>query len=355
MEWALGVEPTSKYLSFETAAAARKLVEQVMLVKPGESVAITADTNNDWRVVEATAQAVMAAGASPVVVWYQSRERAVIEPPGPVAGAIEQSDVWIEFAVAYLLHTEAYKKALAAGTRYINLTGMDADMLVRCIGRVDYPKVIEFGNTLSAIYREHDDIHLLSPAGTDLHCKLGERLVRQSGKLGDTPGEPIMLVGQVSMCPIEESIEGTLVFDGALWPPAELGRLTESIVLTVKEGRVTDISGGRQALVFKRWMESLDDPNMYRLAHFSPGFNPGVTVPTGRIVEDERVFGSVEWGLGSQGAHLGGLAWDAAGHTDGIVLNPTVVLDGKTIEKNGVYTHPDLVRICAELGISGYE
>lgn len=41
---------------------------------------------------------------------------------------------------------------------------------------------------------------------------------------------------------------------------------------------------------------------MFRLAHYSIGFNPGVTKPTGRIVEDERLFGCIEMGIGSQGA-----------------------------------------------------
>ncbi len=35
-----------------------------------------------------------------------------MEPPPPVAGAIRHADVWIEYAVAYILHTQAYKEAL---------------------------------------------------------------------------------------------------------------------------------------------------------------------------------------------------------------------------------------------------
>lgn len=59
------LEPRPEYLSFELALAARKLVEEVMLVKPGEHVVLTGDTSSDRRVLEATAQAVAAAGAHP--------------------------------------------------------------------------------------------------------------------------------------------------------------------------------------------------------------------------------------------------------------------------------------------------
>jgi predicted RNA-binding protein len=55
MEFTLGTEPAREYLAFELARGGRKLIEDVMLVEPGENVVITADTSSDWRVVEATA------------------------------------------------------------------------------------------------------------------------------------------------------------------------------------------------------------------------------------------------------------------------------------------------------------
>ena len=93
---------------------------------------------------------------------------------------------------------------------------------------------------------------------------------------------------------------------------------------------------------------------MYRIAHYSLGFNPGVTQPTGRIVEDERVFGCIELGMGSQGAQIMGKTWSAASHTDGVVLNPTIILDGVTMEKDGVYQLEPIIEACRELGAPGY-
>ena len=195
---------------------------------------------------------------------------------------------------------------------------------------------------------------MTSPAGTDLQSVMGGRKIRYSGKLADTPGEPIMLGGQISWSPLEDTIEGTLVFDGAVWPPRELGILRSPVKLTVEKGRVTKLEGGAEAKVLERWFASIDNPNIYRIAHYSLGFNPGVTRLTGRIVEDERVFGCTEFGIGSQGKHLGGPGWDAGGHTDGIVLNPSIYLDGEPMEQDGTYVHPDLIAACRELGVGGY-
>ena len=354
MELSLGTEVGDDYLRWELGASARKLVEDVMLTRPGENLVITADTSSDRRVVDATAEAAYAAGAIPTVVLYPTRKTAVMEPPPPVAGAIRYADVWIEYAVAYILHTQAYKEALKHGARYICLTGMDAMMMVNTVGRVRYDALLDLGKLLCEIVQKADKVEVFSPAGTHLVAFNQGRRTRQSGKRADKKGEPIMLGGQISWCPMEETILGTLVFDGALWPPAELGKLRSPVELTVRNGVVTGIHGGSEAKTFEQWLRSFNDPNMYRIAHYSLGFNPGVTQPTGRIVEDERVFGCIELGMGSQGAQIMGKTWSAASHTDGVVLNPTIVLDGVTMEKEGVYQLEPIIAACRELGAPGY-
>lgn len=355
MELLIGTEGRNEFLSFELAKSAKELVENVMLVKEKENVVITADTSSDERVVRATANAVYTAGAIPTIIWYETRPTPVIEPPKPVGGAVEKAEVWIEYSYAYILHTQAWKNSLKSGARYICLSGMDTSMMVNTIGRVNYTKMQELGEALRSMVEQKDEVIIKSPAGTDLIAHNRGRKVRQSGKLADTPGEAIMLGGQVSWCPMEETINGVLVFDGALWPPAEIGLLSSSPVkLTLEKGVVTKIEGGQEAKIFERWLASFDDPTMYHLAHYSLGFNPGVRKCTGRIVEDERTFGCIEMGIGSQGPQIMGKTWKSASHTDGIVLNPTIILDGEIIEKEGKYIHPELVRVCKELNLVNY-
>ncbi len=351
----IGMEMRDEYMSFELAKGAMTLARDVMLVKPGENVVITGDSCTDRRVVEAIAGAAFSVGGQPTVIYYPTAPNSCMEPYAPIAAAVEKADVWIELTYSYVMHSPCFRAALAAGARYICLTGMDVMMLVRTISNIDYGLVIELGETLQRHVQEADEVIVRSAAGTDLKGYNRGRRVRLSGKRATEKGYPIMLAGQVSWCPIEETIEGTLVFDGALWPPLELGRLSSPVAMTLKEGRVSDIRGGHDAEVFRRWMEGLNDPeNMYRLAHYSLGFNPGVTAITGRIVEDERVFGCIEFGIGSQGKSILGKEWAAAGHTDGIVLNPTIALDGKVYEEDGVYMHPEVRAICKKLGIQGY-
>ncbi|MFZ5753636.1 MAG: aminopeptidase [Bacillota bacterium] len=354
MELNIGIEPASQYLSFETAKGALKLVKDVMLVKEGENVVITADTATDRRVVEAAANAVYSIGAIPTVIYYPTAPNACIEPPKPIGSAVADADVWIEFTYSYIMHTPAWKKSIKNGVRYICLTGMDVEMMVKTITRVDYDLMIEMGEKLKEICQSADEVIIKSENGTNLKAYNRGRKVRHSGQKAIHKGYPVMLGGQVSWCPIESTINGTLVFDGALFPPFELGILRNSVKLELREGRVVDIQGGVEAQIFANWLKSFNDPNMYRLAHYSLGFNPGVTKPTGRIVEDERVFGCIEMGIGSQGAQIMGECWSAASHTDGIVLRPTIILDGVTLEENGIYQLPEIREFCKKLNITGY-
>ena len=82
---------------------------------------------------------------------------------------------------------------------------------------------------------------------------------------------------------------------------------------------------------------------MFRMAHICYGFSPNARL-TGDVIEDERVWGSTEWGIGylpAADAPPDGI--NASSHTDGICLNTSLWLDGVQLLDKGVVVHPDLV------------
>jgi leucyl aminopeptidase (aminopeptidase T) len=298
-------------------------------------------------VAYATAQAAFAIGARPTLLLYPTQPEAQMEPPPPVAGALARADVWIEYAVQYTLYTQARMAATAAGCRYACMSGMDVDMLVRTIGQVNYPKMIALGDELVRLIRAAREMRITSAEGTDLTAQLTPD-VFQSGCIAHEEGALIMLGGQVGHLPVEETIEGTIVVDGEIWPPGEIGILDEPVELVIEQGSIKQVKGKARAETYQRWLAGFGDPNLYRMAHYAYGFNPGVSKLTGRIVEDERVFGSITFGFGSLATRK------AASHTDCVVMRPTILIDGVEIERAGKYVHPDLVRLCRELGAPGY-
>lgn len=336
-----------KLYELELVHAARVLVEDMFKIKSGEVFIITADTESNDRVVNATAQAVYAAGGKPMVIWLAAPGGVgkAADPDLPIdalSEALRNADAWIEYNNKWLLYSTVFERALKNNDRlrYMNLVGMNEDMMVRLIGNVNRRILKEFMIKVMNMTKAAKKIKITTPAGTDLEfennpdhpfsCDYGE---------ADKPGIHY-LSGQIGWSPEFDTINGTIVFDGTIDPPLRM--LREPVTLQIEKGRVVDIKGGIEAVEFKKWLESFSDPNMFRLAHICYGFNPGAKL-TGNIVEDERVWGCTEWGLGYQSkedAPPDGIM--AISHTDGICLNSTVWLDGVKILDKGEIVHKDL-------------
>jgi leucyl aminopeptidase (aminopeptidase T) len=187
-------------------------------------------------------------------------------------------------------------------------------------------------------------------AGTDvtfrlLSAKEREERLRARGIVPGRPRRGGMLGGQGSLNANPKTVEGVLVFDGAFWPPSEVGALKEPLEMKVEAGKVTEIvSDHHEARIVKNWFAHFMDPDAYSILHVSTGFNPGVKRISGDIVEDERVFGCVEMGIGLASPNL-------ACHTDGIILDPSIWIDDELIEKDGIFVEPKLKELATKLGM----
>ena len=159
------------------------------------------------------------------------------------------------------------------------------------------------------------------------------------------------MLGQIGWAPLEESIEGEIVFDGSFsgGGPMHIGILRDPIKYVVEKGKIVDIVGKNEAKQVKEWLAGLNDERMYHLAHTCYGFNPGAKL-TGECTEDERIWGCTQWGFGYQAELFEGTLGDAVTHGDGICLNSSVWLDGIQMLDEGKVIHPELVESATKLG-----
>lgn len=351
------------YYQYELGKASSILTRELFKLKAGETFVITADTESDPRVVDATASAAFAIGAKPMVIWLASPLGVgkAADPMLPVAAltaVLKEADAWVEFNNQWLYYSTPCDIAMKENKklRHMCLVGMNVGMMVRCIGRIDYPLLKEFTERIKDISEKAKHIRMTTPAGGDLEF---DNAKTEDGKpdptypfkidLGyaDVPGSH-MMAGQIGWSPDPETINGTLVFDGSLVPPC--GKLEEPVRLTIKAGEVIKVEGGNQAIEFEIWMKSFNHPRMLKLAHTGYGFNPGAKL-TGDILEDERIWGATEWGIGNVGSTTikpDGIL--APSHTDGICLNTSVWLDGKQIMEKGKVLEPGLIKLAKKLG-----
>lgn len=346
-----------EHYEYELGKTAQKIASELFKLRPGETFIVTADTESDARVVNALATAAFSIGAKPMVIWTPTplgvgKAADATLPVDSLTAALKAADAWVEVNNKYLLYSTPFEVAERENKklRYLNLSGMNVDMLVRTIGRVDMQALGEFQGKLTAMIKAAKKIRLTSPAGEDVEMEFDPNapVVNDVG-FADTPG-PHFLSGQLTPG-YSSSVNGMIVFDGSVVPP--IGLVKEPVKLYVENGRVERIEGGKDALALETWLRGFNDPDMFRVAHLSFGFNPGANL-TGNIVEDERVWGGTEWGLGYVGPDLtsDGKPIPAASHTDGTCLNTSVWLGEVLIFDKGRVVHKELVGLAKKLGKS---
>ncbi|HBT38933.1 MAG: Uncharacterized protein XD58_1319 [Thermotoga sp. 50_1627] len=337
-------------MRFDLSRAAMKLVCDIFKIKPNEEVAITYDTLSHFPVVEAVASEVVRVSAKPLLLSVPA-PRGVGKAADPdlplksLSAALQSADVWIEFNKQWLLYSSAFEAAVKnRNLRYMCLVGMDEGMFLRTLD-IDLEKLAGFMKALAEILGTAKQVRITNPSGTDVKFRNHpQRPVVCDYGDASKPGIH-MLPGQMSWTPIEESINGKIVFDGSIVPP--VGVLKEPVTLIVEEGRIVEIVGGNQARQFESWLKSFKHEGMFKLAHISLGLNPGARL-SGNVLEDERVWGCSEWGIGyiSEDLIPDKVYTDQApSHCDGVCLNSTIVVDERAIFVDGNLVDEELRKL----------
>lgn len=345
---------------YELTNACYKLLKDMFEIQPGESVAITCDTESSMEVVEATAKACYALNAKPLVLKIPApradgKAGDIDMPQAALIGAIKGCDAWIEYNGKWIFYSETYDKIIADPDnrpRYMCLVGATPELMIRNIGKVDNVTLSKFIKALTEYIAAGKHLRITTPAGFDIECdnQPGRNYVPANGVVHKN--EIQMLSGQISWTPKLDSINGTIVTDGVCSPP--IGLLSSPIRMTVEKGYVTKIEGGKDAQTFAAWMKSFNDPRMYQVAHGGLGLGPNALM-RGDIVEDERVWGCTEWGIGNIGPQLvsdleGGVP--APSHSDQICLNCSMWVDGVQILDEGKIVGPneEIIEMAHKLG-----
>lgn len=338
-------------LKFELQKAADKLINEIFAVKKGETVVITADTMSDEGLVDAVAASVYSVGGFPMVITIATPGGVgkAADPDIPVealTGALLGADVWVEFNHQWMLYSTPFEIAMEKNPklRYMCLVDFSQELLIRTVGNVETPQLQIFMAAFAQRHIDAKEMRVTTPAGTDVSFELDpNHLVCNDCGNATVPGMH-MLTGQLNIVPRFGTINGKIVFDGTITPP--FGKVpSQPVVLTVENSKIVKFEGGPEAAEYEKYLKSFDDEGMFKMAHIAYGFNPGAKL-TGNVVEDERVWGCTEWGIGYVSPiDAPPVGQDAKSHTDGICLNSTVWLDGKLIMEEGVVVDAELAAL----------
>jgi leucyl aminopeptidase (aminopeptidase T) len=137
---------------------------------------------------------------------------------------------------------------------------------------------------------------------------------------------------ETAVGPADNSAEGVLVIDGSI-PLPGLGIIHEPITLKVSKGFITSIDGGEEAKLLEKSLRGMNDGRVFLVAEIGFGMNTGASI-SGRMLEDEGVFGTLHIGIGNNLSYGGDNATPI--HIDLIMKKPTYIVDGKMIYQDGV-------------------
>lgn len=309
---------------------AEKIIRTCIALQAGEQLLIVTEASR-LSIARALEQEALAVGAEPTLCIMQARQRDGQEPPQAIAAAMEVSDAFLLVVGKSITHTDAVKNAVAAGSRGLVLTHFTEQMLVSGGIEGDFPALKPVCVAMAEAMAGAEHIVLTSPSGTHLeysaHGRRGNHLycMVEPGQFSTIP------TVEANVSPLEGTAEGVIVADASI-PYLGIGLLKEPVTLQVRQGRITDISGGEQAELLRRDLADKQDPNVYNIAEHGVGLNPKCHF-CGFMLEDEGVYGSCHIGIGTS-ITLGGTV-KASCHYDLIMRNGTIVADGKTLMDHG--------------------
>ncbi|MCD6418386.1 aminopeptidase [bacterium] len=309
--------------------AAQTVVNQCMAIKPDETVLIVTD-QPEREIGSAIFEAAKEHCAEAIIVEMIPRDHHGEEPPKPIADIMKSVDVVIAPTFRSISHTEARRNACASGTRIATMPGILRETFLRAMV-TDYSEISALSQELADTLSSAKMARVVSDSGTDIIMSLEGRsghadtgIYHNDGDFGNLPA------GEAYIAPLEGTANGVFVVDGSIGDTGVLAS-DDKIKIRVENGYATEIDGGRAAayLVGVLSQFSKDARN---IAELGIGTNSAARL-CGNILEDEKVLGTIHIALGDN-ASMGGNV-HIPSHLDGIMLAPSLYLDGKLIMERG--------------------
>jgi len=302
---------------------AKTAVNICMGVKKGEKVLIITDTMKE-KIGEALFQAAVNTRAEAMLIKMLPRTRHGEEPPKPIAELMKHVDVIIAPTEYSLTHTQARKAANRADVRIATMPGITEEMLSTGGMTADFREVEKTIKKVYKIIKDSKKAEIKTGLGTAITLGLENRewiaddtgICHKKGAFTNLPA------GEIFIAPGEGTANGIVFIDGAFG-----GKIDKPVKIVVKDGFAVEIGDDNiEKLLDKRGKYGRN------VAELGIGMNPNARI-IGNVLEDEKVLGTVHVAFGDNSTFGGKVSCGI--HLDGIIKNPTLKIDDKTILDKG--------------------
>ncbi|MDB5651976.1 MAG: hypothetical protein JWL62_3496 [Hyphomicrobiales bacterium] len=322
-------------------------------VTAGMKVLVVTDTAHDPRVWQAIMSTLSEVGADAVLAMFDPRPADYYDPPLAVCEAMTKVDLNILLASTGMLHCHANHHAMVAGVPTICMDGgMTLEMFQSGAVTEDQREMAIRNHWVATniFGTGARQCRVTSKYGSDFYYDVTDRIfipklpdesfvpykINVLGRSKAIPFHRFLYPnGEFNVPPLEGTAHGKLVIDLCMH---QLGRLSSPIELTVEKGRIVSIDGGADAYTLRNYLATYGDENAYVCpAEASVGINSKALI-RGVQREDKNILGSMHFGLGTN-VDVGGTILSNI-HMDGVILEPTLYVDGDKRIEHGRFLRP---------------
>lgn len=320
----------ARSLTPQEQAAGENVMANCLEVKPGEKVLIVTDTLKEKVEAPIFFESAKKFSDKVTMIVMNPSSRNGIEPPLEVAKMILESNVVLIPTTYSISHTKAVG-AHNHGVRIASMPGISIDTILRTLTG-DFLETDKLSEQIAVLLTYAKVAELTSPSGTNIVIPLGQRkamadlykINKPGGDFGNLPA------GEALIAPLEGQSHGVIVFEDCYGEED----LKEPLALEVKQGIMTKVLGTHR--IADKLIQILNEigPKARNIAELGVGTNK-MAKPKKGLLEVEKIHGTCHIALGNN-KYFGGEV-DVPYHVDGLIIYPTLKLDGKTIIKNGKF------------------
>ncbi|MBN1367775.1 MAG: hypothetical protein JW967_07600 [Dehalococcoidales bacterium] len=341
--------------SFDVRAmrAVKRQVNERLQVKPGEHVLILADFGTEKEMIQAFTSAVVEAGAIPTIMimpnsgWDPWPLRLTPIAHDAISNGIADAIIrcertfvsqWGKIMDPPVQQPPAKVSRQMQGSeqtwKYHGVFDIDKD---------EMEKYYDIANRIARIIETGKKVRITGRGGTDITAEIhggGQETENylHSLKNPEIIAKDWMWVGghvngcEVDIAPRNGTAEGIVVWDG---PVAHVRGHGEPIKLTIKNGKIVSVDGGKDAFIFKRLLERVKD--LDQIVEMAAGLTPG-WFPDGAVHAEKRGLGNTHVTCGGWYPRLlspGHVQPTPYMHIDGTIYCGTLEIDGKKVIEEG--------------------
>jgi leucyl aminopeptidase (aminopeptidase T) len=285
-----------------------------------------------------------------IVNVFPINKKPYTEPSNSILMEILKADYVIELAQSTVLYTKAFKKALKCGTKFYFLPGINEREFINTYRELDPEVISKLGRIIFDKINKARKISLQSQDNKKLDMTIGPKryippifkrihysFIRFHSGILNKDTNFTFLPAQVVFRGIRYSINGSLSFDGSIWPQKDMDKLRHPVTFKIKRGSVIDINGGDQGKTIKKMLKKRKIGDGRTVQHFSIGLNPLGNI-SGNMLIDERASCVLTLGVGHSYSHF-----------DITMSKPTIIIDDSKLIELGKFVEPELIDLSKKL------